>query len=165
MKVERHEFRFLTLHLSIYMTHTNSVNFMSLGTGIITTEHVHTGLLFHAPTLLGLQRRLSSGHWHMGRTDICPAGHGSHTFPGTSRGLPCFAMMVIKLMCQKSSLALDTRKNSIYTSYHDELIINCVTSKNRFLKKTPETSLKISQLTFPKDISPLRFYLMLKITF
>lgn len=27
-----------------------------------------------------------------------------------------------------------------------------------FVKKTPETSLKISQLTFPKDISPLSLF-------
>jgi hypothetical protein len=78
------------------------------------------------------------------------ARHGSQTFPGTSHALHSFVMMTFKLKCQKSSLALDTRKNSIYTRCHDELIINCITSKNRLFKENSRNFIKNESTNFPK---------------
>lgn len=76
--------------------------------------------------------------------------HGSATFPETSHVLQCFAMMTFKLICQKSSLALNTRQNLIYTHYHDELIISCITSKNRLFKENSRNFIKNKSTNFHK---------------
>lgn len=45
---------FLILPQTICVTQANSVNFMSLWTVLIATEHIHIGLLFQSPIPIGL---------------------------------------------------------------------------------------------------------------